>query len=291
MISFSSDLYGDVVLESELPHLQKNISIVGVAGRGQDVVRDIRASTQFEIFSIDSGKSCTIGQLLIGGGTDSGIQNNGTLTLGNCTISGNSADSSFGGGIRNSSSGSLTLNYCTVELNTAYGGGGGIENLGGYVYCTGTTISQNQATTGSGGGIDNSLGGTVYLYSDCTIMYNTASDSGGGISSEGSGSTVVMYGGTLSNNSATKNGGGLYCGINSTGAYFSGTTISNNAATDTTLGQGGGFCLDYGSVAFEDCTITGNTAHSGNGGAYSSTNAGYSTSGCTIGPSDNIVSY
>ncbi len=73
-----------------------------------------------------------------------GIYNSGTVTLNECTLSGNNAYS--GGGIYNS--GTVTLNQCTLSENSADGGAGG----GGGI-CNGGTATLNQCTlSGNGAG-------------------------------------------------------------------------------------------------------------------------------------------
>src|SRR5204863_9986038 len=86
-------------------------------------------------------------------GLKSFIDNDGTLTLTNSTVSGNRAN--FAGGSK----------------------GGGIFNLG-TLTLTNSTVSGNTVTHGYGGGIFN--GGTLTL-SNSTVSGNSASSSGGGI--------------------------------------------------------------------------------------------------------------
>jgi predicted outer membrane repeat protein len=112
---------------------------------------------------------CTISDNTSEIGYGGGIYiNSGTPNMTNCTVSGNSADWR-GGGIY-SSSGTLNMTNCTVSGNTA-DNGGGIFNL--YeTTLTNCTISGNTAREGNGGGIDNEDS----LMMMCTIVYgNTAS--------------------------------------------------------------------------------------------------------------------
>jgi hypothetical protein len=120
------------------------------------------------------------------GGSGGGIGNLGTLTLNQCTLSGNSAGK--GGGIVNSGYGTLTLNQCTLSGNSANnhgisGGGGGIVNSGyGTLTLNQCTLSGNSAPGYEGGGILNH-DGTLAL-NQCTVSGNSAGI-GGGISSSG----------------------------------------------------------------------------------------------------------
>ena len=143
------------------------------------------------------------------GGGGGVLNENGTMTITDCTISNNSAsqdgltESSFtseGGGISNHS-GSLIITNSTISGNTCSAGsfdplfpaaatafGGGVDNSGS-ITITNCTISGNSAVatgisssdTGYGGGISN--GGDLQITSS-TIAHNSASGDngvGGGI--------------------------------------------------------------------------------------------------------------
>jgi hypothetical protein len=122
----------------------------------------------------------TISALTLTGGyaayDGGGIDNSGTLTVTNSTISGNSADGNFsdGGGIFNT--GTLTVTNSTISANSADDGGGIFNGYYGTLTVTHSTISANTAD-GYGGGIDNS--GTLTV-TNSTISDNSA-DWGGGI--------------------------------------------------------------------------------------------------------------
>src|SRR5262249_7678645 len=108
------------------------------------------------VFQIDTGVRAELDGLTITHGHviafngGPGLLNNGTLTVSNCTLSGNSANGS-GGGISNS--GTLTVSNSTLSGNTAgSNAGGGIYNIG-TLTVSDSTLSGNSA--GSGGGIYN----------------------------------------------------------------------------------------------------------------------------------------
>lgn len=85
---------------------------------------------------------CTItGNAVNDDGSGGGIYNSGTMTLTNCTVSGNSHSRS-GGGIANA--GTLTLTNCTISGNSA-GDGGGVVRVAGTVNCANTIIAGNSA--------------------------------------------------------------------------------------------------------------------------------------------------
>ena len=126
-----------------------------------------------------------------GGGGGGGISNVGTVTVNNSTISGN-----FGGGISNW--GTVTLNNSTVNGNTASIEGGGIGDYnGGMLTLNNSTISGNTAS--SGGGIFAIQGGTIRL-NNSTVSLNTASR-GGGIYN--SAAVVIMQNTLLAGNTAS----------------------------------------------------------------------------------------
>ncbi|MGA2649522.1 MAG: putative Ig domain-containing protein [Terracidiphilus sp.] len=138
------------------------------------------ASSVFTVASGAIGDSIN-GLIVTGGSTGAsggGISNinGGTLTINNSTISGNSANGEFGGGVSNT--GTLTLKNSTVSGNSATTGqGGGIFNSG-TLTVTNSTISGNSASGGAGGGIMNIGGGTLTA-TDSTISGNTATGGGG----------------------------------------------------------------------------------------------------------------
>ena len=111
-----------------------------------------------------------------------GIYNLGTLTVANCTISGNRASTGSsagdGGGIYNG--GTLTVTSSTVVGNTADHAGAGLANIG-TTNLRNTTVSDNGKSgysSFSGGGVAN--GGTMTLF-DSTVTDNSANNEGGGI--------------------------------------------------------------------------------------------------------------
>ncbi|KJF15477.1 hypothetical protein AXFE_36800 [Acidithrix ferrooxidans] len=147
-----------------------------------------------------------IGVTITGGqAAGGGINNSGTLTATNDTISNNKAYGGQGGGIYNS--GTLTATNSTISKNSALGGGqgGGIYNSG-TLTATNSTISKNSALGGGqGGGIMNF--GSLTATND-TISNNSA-DYGGGIMNFGS---LTATNDTISHNSdglggAIENGG------------------------------------------------------------------------------------
>ena len=126
---------------------------------------------------------------------NSGINNEGTLTVTNSTIADNTAAISAGG-IGNE--GTLTVTNSTIADNTAANSAGGILNYG-TLTVTNSTIADNTAAN-SAGGIGNVGKLTV---TNSTIAYNEA-DFGGGLAViEG---TATLYNTIVALNTGSGNG-------------------------------------------------------------------------------------
>ena len=129
----------------------------------------IDANQQSRVFNIVEDAEVGLGGLVITGGytTDSGggIYSTGTLTVADCTISGNTATSTSsstgGGGI--DSYGTLTVTNSTISGNSVsstYTYGGGISSTG-TLTVTNSTISGNMATGNNSYGCGISCTGTL----------------------------------------------------------------------------------------------------------------------------------
>lgn len=254
-ITFANNVTSPISIYNEEILITKNLTITGPTA-GIVLQRDPNGEYLHRLFNIGSGATVSMTNLTIKNGQvfpgiagsgdpahpdgnpgwisqGGGILNNGTLTLRNCTLSGNTAeggrggDSVFidcdgnavgsnvpeffgtggtggagqGGGIFNGNK--LTLINCTLSGNSAIGGAGG----------TGANIGVGGS--GSGGGIYNQ--GTLTL-TKCTFSGNVAkggkaittnsayynvarggSGSGGGIYTQG---TLTLTNDTLSGNAA-----------------------------------------------------------------------------------------
>jgi hypothetical protein len=196
----------EINIQSELPQFFGGETTINGPGANKLTIRRPgTATSNYGIMRIDSSANVTVRGVTITGGRDpspslgGGIRNDGTLTLIQVTVSGNTA--TFGGGIYNT--GTLTLSQATVSSNT----GGGIYNAGGTrlgsgnLKLTQATVSGNTATTRDGGGIV-SYSGTLVI-SQTTISGNTAR-SGGGIA-RFDGGTLTMSNSLIVGNSATTN--------------------------------------------------------------------------------------
>jgi len=234
-ITFS--VSGTIGLTSALPSLVTAATAGTLTINGGGAVTVTRSSSTFRIFIVNSGANVTLNGLTITNGLASnggGILNNGgTLTVTNSTLSGNTATAGGGGGILNNG-GTLTVTNSTLSGNTATSNGGGIFN-NGTLTVTNSTLSGN--TANGGGGIASSGTTTV---TNSTLSGNSATASGGGIGSSG---LLTVTGSTLSGNSATDGGG-----IGSSGAL----TVT-------------------GSYLFNNTAVTGDGVYSLNGGSVTNT--------------------
>ena len=150
-----------------------------------------------------------------GGGIDN--ENNDTLMITNCTVSGNTAG--LGGGMFNG--GPLTIGSMTVSGNSAANGGGIYNSGGGTATITNSTFSGNTAS--SGGGIFN-IG--TFTITNSTLSNNSASLGGGVFNNEtlqigdtilnmgASGANISDFGTvtSLGYNLSSDNGGGVLTG-------------------------------------------------------------------------------
>src|SRR5947208_7235931 len=197
---------------------------VAINGAGADVLA-VDGNTVSRVFQIRfPGETVAISGFTVrnghagnaGGGIDN--ENNATLTITNCTISGNVAG--LGGGTFNN--GMLTITSTTISDNFS-SNGGAVYNSGGCILTiTNSTVSGNSAS--SGGGIFNIA---AFAITNSTFSGNSA-QLGGGISSTDtveigntilnagkSGANIVNSGGTVTShgyNLSSDDGGGVLTG-------------------------------------------------------------------------------
>lgn len=121
----------------------------------------------------------TIDNTIISGNSGPGVYNRGNLAILNSTVSDNSVQADFGGGVSSGgfkTPGSVvTVINSTISGNSAQGGGG-ISNAYGLVSIVNSTISGNSAADG-GGAIFNYAGAVQIANS--TISGNSAGSGGG----------------------------------------------------------------------------------------------------------------
>jgi hypothetical protein len=254
-ITFCTNLSGATITLSNTLTINTNLTIDASALPGGI---QINGNDSVQIFNVVSNNTVMLNSLTITNGeTDGdggGILNDGTLTVNNCTLSGNSTfvygNHVNGGGIYNS--GTLTVNNSMLARNScADGYGGGIYN-GGTLTVNNCTLSGNN-TGDFGGGIFN--GGTLTL-NQCMLSGNSAAD-GGGIFNVGA---LTLNQSTLSGNSTgvsgDSEGGGIYNGSTLT---LNQCTLSGNSVSAALKGYGGGIA-SLRTLTLNQCTLSGNSA-------------------------------
>ena len=228
------------------------------------------------VFTVASGVTASISgsassPLTITGGNAAnnggGIDNSGTLTLTDVTLTGNTATN--GGALANEAAATFTLTDSSVSGNTAMTSGGGIDNMG-----TGTVLHDviGGNVAGNGGGIANLLSGISIgsgnssapapadlTISETTLTANSAA-SGGGIDNTG---TLTLSVSTLTANSASVAGGGIDDEAGGSLTATNLTLANNTAATGGGLFTGGTVVLVNATVAYNQAGIGGGLAVSG----------------------------
>jgi parallel beta-helix repeat protein len=259
-----------ITLTSGPLELSAKGGLESIAGPAAGVTID--AAGKSRVFLVDQGVTASLSALTITGGLASatnggGLENAGTITLTNSTISGNSAG--FGGGVDNR--GTATLTNCTVSGNSASRAGGGMYNVGTATF-TNCTISGNQALVG--GGLASYRTATL---TNCTVSGNSASRAGGGMDNVG---TATFTNCTISRNQAPVGGGLADYGT----ATLTNCTVSGNQAS----GAGGGLA-DYGTATLTNCTVSGNSASRAGGGIDNGVTGTATFTNCTISGNEAFI--
>ena len=218
-----------------------------------------------ELMSIAQGVSVTLNGLNLQSGYASNggaIDNKGTLTVENSSLSGNSTKYGLGGGIDNEST--VTVENSTFSDNSSeYGPGGAIGS-------TGTSTVTNSTFSGNTSG---DAGGAVYSYqagisvTATTFWDNSAMDQGGAIDVDSGSLTAAAS--TFSSNSAEY--GGAVQGYSSPMSVTD-STVSGNSSS----GNGGAIINFSGTALVANTTISGNSDPQ-LGGAVAATNGGQTT--------------
>jgi hypothetical protein len=229
--------------------ISQNVTISGPGAANLAISGGLPSANACQVFVVNPAVTATISRVTIENGICSsatclrsggGIQNRGTLTVSNSTLSGNSGgvyNGNGGGGIFNDG-GTLMVSNSTLSGNSGGvyngNGGGGIFNDGGTLMVSNSTLSANSAD--EGGGIYND--GTLTV-SNSTLSANTAVIQGGGIVNTG---TLTVSDSTLSGNSSTILGGG---GIVNDGTLTLKSTLLANESS-------GGNCILYSGTPTSD---------------------------------------
>lgn len=231
---------GDLDITSNLSINGASATSTIIDGGGIDRVIEVRPGATVQMNSVT-----------VRNGNNSGIFNQGTLTLNNDTVT-NNTRVDFGGGILNF--GTMTINNSTIDDNDTTGtnlsgGGGGIFTQG-TITITNSTVSNN-TSQGRGGGIYN-LDLTLNI-TNSTISANTALNGGGGFNRFG---TVNFTNTTIANNIATDNGGGVW-NLGGTLSVKNTVLSANNAATAADNCAGVISSQGYNILSDASCALVG----------------------------------
>lgn len=211
-ISFAPPVTGTINLSGALPALSTDLTLQGPGAALLTVRRN--TGGDYSIFTIGNGTATgptvTVAGLTITNGNAPGggggvLNDRGSLTVQNCTLTGNLAV--FGGGLANGG-GSLTVVNSILSGNTAIHGGA-ISNANGTLSVAHCTLSANQADGlisgshwGWGGAISNGGGSLSVINS--TLYANYAATDGGAIMNQDATATIAAC--TLSNNNVGSTG-------------------------------------------------------------------------------------
>lgn len=194
-----------------------------------------------------------------GGGGIVHFGGEGAVNLRYSTVSGNFAQTGYGGGIN--SQAPVTLSNSQVTGNTAYNGAGGIYAAGVTLAIAYSSVSNNTTTYGDGGGVlivsrGSTLPGSLVM-SNSTVSGNRSGFSAGGI--------LVSFDarGDISNSTIASNtASGFAGGVLTRRATLAirNSTITGNVAETTTAFDGGGIAHGQGLLTLGRNIISGNGA-------------------------------
>jgi hypothetical protein len=212
-ITFDAGVSGTIDLASALPDISESVQIRGPGAGQLTVNRDTGGN--YRIFTVKDGATVEISGLTIRNGHNpnasdfgGGIYNQGTLTISDSLIQGNTADglNAGGGGIYNGDHGSLALRRSTLDGNRVMGGlnsGGGIQNDYGRLKVESSLLYRNRATLY--GGAIYALNGSPLVVPQTirnTTITRNQGDRGGGIVAAGTagGPSVSVASSTVADN-------------------------------------------------------------------------------------------
>jgi hypothetical protein len=285
---------GAITLTSGGLSIAKNVTISG-PGANHLSINGNQASS---VFAIAFERTATISGLTITNGGVGIWNQQGTVSVSNCVLSGNSFAALYNNYAAQGSGGaSMTVANSIVSNNSGTGavnmfpvflGGGpsgfpcscmtitdsvvsnnsdGIFNLGfDFSGTANLTVVNSNVSDNDGLGIGNSSAGFIGGNASLTVVNSNVSDNGGsGISNDANESSVyaTIVSTTVSGNSA---GGVLTCGCGAFGG-FAGVTITNSTISGNSSGDSGGGIhlrgITYLSIA--NSTISGNSAGTSGG--------------------------
>jgi hypothetical protein len=256
---------GTITLTSGGLPINKNITI---SGPGPDQL-SVDGNQALLVFGVFPSRAATISGLTVRN-AQSGILNDGRVTVTNCVLSDNTYDGLSNYGVATVSScvltrnlydglysfqGETTVSNCVVSGNARgglfnsvpFGPNNSVSGLGSM------TISDSIISDNSGPGVWNYFFLTVL---NSTLSGNSAGDAidGGGILSGTfkSPGGVIVINSTISGNSASGGGGGI-------AIYYGGLTVVNSTISGNSAEGAGGGIASTGVVEISNSTISGNS--------------------------------
>ena len=221
------------------------------------------AATGAGVFQLGSAINVSLNHLTIRNGvTGGGIASDANLTVDDCIITGNSAESVYGdihgGGIDNG--GSLVLKNSIVADNKTLNNGS-IGGIAGGIHGSGPLTISNSTISGN----QSAYGGGLYAEGKVTITNSTFSGNsaayGAAIYAEGA--TITLVNDTISGNASAGDGAGMFLDAGTIDLY-SVTVAANEANADNSGGGGGAGIYNFGaSVSLNNSILSGNYYRSG----------------------------
>jgi CSLREA domain-containing protein len=256
-----------------------NLSIYG------DTLAVIDGDAADRVFHVANGVVVSMQNLVIQNGQEqsgAGIQNEGDLTISDCSIIDNHAivppmgsGYAVGGGIFSGQSAVMTILDSEISGNSATDEGGGIANFVSTLTMSDSILAENESSD-VGGGLWNQIAATATLYG-VTVDRNIATNEGGGIYND---NVLEINGGTIANNFASR-GAGLFNSdvivpgpgdpLGPGDATLNNVRIHSNTADDAGAGiwNGGQFELNQSEIVVNSLPARGGGMfNSPDGAAY-----------------------
>jgi hypothetical protein len=259
---------GAIILTSGELLVTKNITISG-PGANQLAVDGNQATFVFGIFP---QRTVSISGLSIRN-AQVGISNNqGTVSVINCVLSGNSFAGLYNYAAGGSDGVSMTVANSIISNNAGEGAINWLPSDGGVCACMTITDSVVSNNTDGIFNIGDAFPGAASL----TVVNSNVSDNNhGGISNQGFGSaTATIMSTTVSGNSA----GGVL--ISAGGVTITNSTISGNSTYGGIKARS--FFLSAANLSVANSTISGNSAGDSGGGIYANALGDFSIVNSTI---------
>ncbi|WP_068415160.1 hypothetical protein [Planctomyces sp. SH-PL62] len=275
---------GELILSRDVTIMSVPSRTPTISGGGASRVFEVAAGAHVNLVNLNliggNGLAGATAGSSPADGNGGAVLNFGALTVDGCTLSGNAANASFGfGGAILNDNGTLTVIDSTLSGNSAANGGaiadfgsltvsdstlesnsaanGGAISITGSATVTDATVSNN-SSVGVGGGIF-CFSGSLTL-SDSVVAGNSSSLGGGLVNQFG---TMIVTDSVIAGNRAGVGGGGIFTFDTSS------TFISRSLLQSNTAGFGGAIS-NAGYLQVGESLVVGNTALSASGGGIDS---------------------